>query len=164
MAKRDAPTRRVIDVEDGPKAMIDIDPDMVDFIIVRAREFDVKVPPAEAEPGSNPSDDKGVEIIEDDPDDMTQTELRDAIESLSDDAAHDLLAMFWIGRGDYTADEWNEARGQAIERGRGAEGGLAKYLMGEPNLGDFLEEGLSELGYFSTSDEVERKPSEDEEG
>ncbi len=164
MARPGTPKRRVIDVEEGPKAAIDIDPDVVDFIIVRAREFDVKVPPAEADPGSNPSDDKGVEIIEDDPDDLTATELRDAIDSLSDDAAHDLLAMFWIGRGDYTADEWNEARGQAIERGRGGAGGLAKYLMGEPNLGDFLEEGLSELGYFSTSDEVEKTSNQDDEG
>ena len=161
MAENKAPKKRVINVEDGPKVAIDIDPDLVDFIIVRAREYDVKVPPVEPDPGSNPTDDKDAEIIEDYPDDLTGTELRDAIDSLSDDAALDLLAMYWIGRGDYTPADWTEARGLAAERERG---GLAAYLMGDPNLGDFIEDGLSQLGYFSTSDEVERTPSEDDEG
>ena len=161
MAESNKPKKRVIDVEDGPLVDIDIDPDVVDFIIVRAREFDVKVPPAEPDPGSNPSDDKDIEILEDYPDDLTETELRDAIDSLSDDAAHDLVAMYWVGRGDFSPREWKAARGQSIEQRDRA--GIASYLMGEPNLGDFLEDGLSQLGYFSSSDEVEPAPGEDEE-
>ena len=162
MAKDIAPKKHVIDVEDGPRVAIDIDPEIVEFIVVRARAYDVKVPDANPDSGSNPTDDNDLSVLEDDPDDLTETELRDAIDSLSDDAAHDLVAMYWIGRGDYTPAEWNAARGQAIERGNRA--GLADYLLGEPNLGDFIEDGLSQLGYFSTTDDVEPSPAADEEG
>lgn len=159
MAEDTKPKKRIIDIADGPLAEIDIDPDVVDFIIARARAFDAKVPQTDPDAGSNPTDDNDLSILEDDPEDLTETELRDAIDSLSDDAAHDLVAMYYIGRGDFTAEEWKPARGQAIERGDRA--GLADYLLGEPNLGDFIEDGMSQLGYFSTSDEVEPAPGPD---
>ncbi len=146
----DAPKKHVIDVEDSTPVATDIDPTVVQFIILKAREFDVKVPPADPDPGSNPTDDADLEILEDYPDDTTEQELRDAIEGLSDDAAIDLVAMFWLGRGDFTAAEWQEARELAAER---VKADVAPYLMGEPNLGDFLEDGLDQLGLLSTTDE-----------
>lgn len=85
------------------------------------------------------------EIIEDYPSDQTESELRDAIDQLSQDAAIDLLAIFWVGRGDFSAAEWEEAREAAAERGTN----IGSYLMGEPNLGDLLEEGLTQLGYYT---------------
>lgn len=154
------PQRRVINIDDGPKIDLDIDPDMVDFIILRAREFDVKVPETDPDDGSNPTDDNDLSILEDDPDDLTETELRDAIDGLSDDAAHDLVALYWIGRGDFTPAAWKAARGQSIERADRAS--IASYLMGEPNLSDFLEDGMSQTGNYATSNEVERtSPDED---
>ena len=111
------PKRRVIDIDDGPKIDLDIDPDVVDFIIVRAREFDVKVPETDPDDGSNPTDDNDLSILEDDPDDLTETELRDAIDGLSDDAAHDLVALYWIGRGDFTPAEW-KAGARPVDRAR----------------------------------------------
>ena len=55
----------------------------------------------------------------------------------------------WIGRGDYAAEEWEEARTLARERNvRDA----ADYLLGIDMLGDMLEEGLDELG-LSLEDE-----------
>jgi hypothetical protein len=70
--------------------------------------------------------------------------LRDALGGLSDDAAIDLVAMFWIGRGDFSREEFAEARALAVER---AGEPVADYLLGEPALGDFVEEGLVALGY-----------------
>jgi hypothetical protein len=134
----------VIDVEDGTPIEIDLDPAIAEFIILRARAFDVKVPPVEPDPGSNAVDDGERGVIEDYPSDETETELRDAIEGLSEDAALDLVAVLWIGRGDFTAAEWGEARALAAEREMGD---VADYLMGEPSLGDFLEEGMTALGY-----------------
>jgi hypothetical protein len=139
-----SPKRHVIDVEDGTPIEIDLDPAIAEFIILRARAFDVKVPPVEPDPGSNAVDDGERGVIEDYPSDETETELRDAIEGLSEDAALDLVAVLWIGRGDFTAAEWGEARALAAEREMGD---VADYLMGEPSLGDFLEEGMTALGY-----------------
>jgi hypothetical protein len=139
------PPRRTINVEDAASVPLVMEPAVVEFIIQKARAFDVKVPPVEPDPGSNPADDDEREIIEDYPSDQTETELRDAIEQLGQDEAIDLLALFWVGRGDFSAAQWEEAREMAAQRGRN----LAAYLMGEPILGDLLEEGLTALGYYS---------------
>lgn len=136
--------RRVIDAEEPAPVALDIDPAAVEFIIFKARAFSGKVPPVEPDPGSNPGDDDERGIIEDYPSDQTETELRDAIEQISEDAAIDLLAIYWLGRGDFAPDEWQDARTLAIERARAD---ISSYLMGDPELGDFLEEGLIDLGY-----------------
>jgi hypothetical protein len=134
----------VVDIEDDTPLELDIDPAIVEFIILKARAFDVKTAPVEPDPGSNPTDDGERGVLEDYPSDPTEAELRGAIEQLSDDAANDLVAILWIGRGDFTRAEWAEAKVMAAERNGKS---IADYLMGEPNLGDFLEEGISALGY-----------------
>jgi hypothetical protein len=120
-----------------------INRDTIAFIIVKAREFDAKVEPVEPDPGSNAADDAEREILEDYADDATFAELREAIEDLNEDDVVDLIAIAWIGRGDFDRDEWEEARALARERHRGRS---ASYLLGMPALGDYIEEGLAELG------------------
>ena len=123
---------------------IDIDLDTLGFIIVKAREFDVKVPSEEPDPASNAADDGGDAILSDNPDDATQTELRAAIDNLNDDEVGDVIALAWLGRGDYDEKGWGEARTLAREQ---REEHASDYLLGMPALGDYLEEGLSMLGY-----------------
>jgi hypothetical protein len=136
--------KHVIDVEDEKTVELNLDPAIAEFIILKARAFDVKVPPVEPDPGSNATDDGERGVLEDYPSDQTEQELRDAIEGLPDEAAIELVALLWVGRGDFTASEWPDALALANERARHD---IAPYLMGEPSLGDFLEEGLTELGY-----------------
>lgn len=124
--------------------MLNIDSETVSYIIVKAREFDEQVAPEEPDPGSNPADDKMVEVLEERPDDPTYEELMSALESLNEDQLLDLVALLWIGRGDYESDEWEEARSEA-EAIRDKH--IPTYLVGTPLLGDYLEEGLSKLGY-----------------
>ena len=128
---------------------IEIDPELVVFIITKAREYDEKVAPHEDEADEDDED----EILEDFPEDATSAELKAAIDDLSEDAAVDLVAMVWIGRGDFTAAEWEEAREQARERSQGT---TASYLMAIPDLGDLLEEGFTELGYSPEEYEIGR--------
>ena len=130
--------------EDVKPVAINIEPSKVCFIIVKAREFDAKVDPVEPDPGSNETDDGEREILEDYADDPTFEELRGAIEILNEDEAVDLVALAWVGRGDFTRIEWAQA--QALAR-TSRSGPAAAYLMGMPALGDYLEEGLAELGY-----------------
>ena len=134
-------------------ADLTISPETVCYIIVKAREFDVKVEPADPDSGSNPTDDKGVDVLEDLTDDPTFEEVSSALGTLNEDETLDLVALAWIGRGDYTSEDWREAREQAREiplKDR------PRYLLGTPLLGDFLEEGLSELGYSCEDYEIER--------
>lgn len=123
---------------------LNINTEKVGFIILKAREFDAKVDPVEPDPGSNPTDDAESAILEDYEDDPTLEELRGAIDSLDDDEIIDLIALAWVGRGDFDRNEWLSARRLARERHRPRS---ADYLVGMPALGDYLEEGLAVLGH-----------------
>jgi len=141
------------DNPDDTPIELNISSEKVCFIIVKAREFDVKVEPVEPDPGSNPADTGEREVIEDYADDPTAAELREAIDDLNEDEVTDLIAMAWLGRGDFGVREWPEARRLAAERHRRHS---ANYLMGIPNLGDFLEEGFTQLGHSCEDFEIGR--------
>ncbi|MGQ7793706.1 DUF3775 domain-containing protein [Faunimonas sp. B44] len=128
-----------------------ISPDKVCYIIARAREFDAKVEPVDTASASNPADDTNIDVLEDNADDPTLQELSGAIAGLNEDETVDLIAISWIGRGDFEADELEEARQLANERHRR---NSARYLTGMPLLGDYLEEGLSALGFGCEDSEM----------
>jgi Protein of unknown function (DUF3775) len=130
-----------------------ISPEKVCFVIVKAREFDAKDEMTEPDPGSNPSDDKGIEILEDHEDDPVLEELTSFIDSLSVDEQVDLVTLMWLGREDYTAEDWPSVREEAA---RAHNEHTAEYLLGTPLLGDLLEEGLSMLGYSCGDYEINR--------
>jgi hypothetical protein len=130
--------------EPPPAIDIKISAEKVCFIAVKAREFDVKVEPVEPDPASNPADDAEREVLEDYAGDLTLQELQQAIADLNDEETIDLIAIAWVGRGDFDRDDFESARILAAERHRS---NSAPYLTGIPSLGDFLENGLSELGY-----------------
>jgi Protein of unknown function (DUF3775) len=120
-----------------------ISTEKVCFIIVKAREFDVKDAVTEPDPGSNATDDGEAAVLEDHSDDPVQQELTAFINALSEDEQIDLVALTWLGRDDYEASDWATVRDEAArEHNRRT----ASYLLGMPLLADFLEEGLSMLG------------------
>jgi hypothetical protein len=120
-----------------------ISTEKVCFIIVKAREFDVKDAVTEPDPGSNATDDGELAVLEDHPDDPVQQELTSFINALTEDEQIDLVALAWLGRDDYEASDWASVRDEAArEHNRRT----ASYLLGMPLLADFLEEGLSMLG------------------
>lgn len=124
--------------------MLTLPLEKIAFIITKAREFDAETAPVDVESGSNPADDGERDILEEDPGNPTEQELEDAIAALSELERTELLALMWLGRGDYSKDEWREALLQASELHDEKE---PAYLIGTPLLGDYLEEGLSQLGY-----------------
>ena len=134
----------VFKVEDAEPVELNISPAKVCDIISKARMFDVKVEPAEPEP----VDTEDQDVLEDYPGDPSAAELREVIDDLNDDEVVDLIALAWVGRGDYSRDDWEEARALAVERHRRHS---ANYLMGMPMLSDYLEEGLTALGYSCES-------------
>jgi hypothetical protein len=120
------------------------------FIIVKAREFDEKVAPSDPDSGSNPSDDKEVDVLEAG-DDATLQELEGALTALNEDEQLDLVGLMWLGRGEFGT--FAEARQQAANM---TDKHIPHYLIGTPQLGDYLEEGLAALGISLESFEIGR--------
>ena len=132
------------------EAPLTISPEKVCFLIIKAREFDAKDEVTEPDPGSNPSDDRDVSVLEEHADDPVLEEVTSLINSLSEDEQIDLVALMWLGREDYSAGDWQPVREEAS---RAHNDRTAEYLM---LLGDFLEEGLSKLGYSCEEFEIDR--------
>ena len=118
-----------------------ISPEQAFYIIVKAREFDEQVESTDPDSGSNPADDREVDVLEEDADDPIQEELEEALDALNVDEQLDLLALTWLGRGEYSS--FAEAREEASDM---RDKHITDYLIGTPKLGDFLEEGLAQLG------------------
>jgi len=114
------------------------------FVVVKAREFDVKDVVTDPGDASNASDDSMISVLEDHGDDPVAAELRGFIGALDEDEQIDLVALAWLGRGDGTIDDWPELRAEAA---RAHNKRTASYLLGMPLLADHLEDALSQFGY-----------------
>jgi hypothetical protein len=137
---------------DAIKIELSIDPEKAFYILMKAREFEEKTEASDLEEGSNPTDDKDVAVLEDNPEDATEEELTSALEALNEDEQLDLIALTWVGRGDFSIDEWDAAREQAQNV---THKHTPLYLKATPLFSDYLEDGLSQAGF--DLDEFERK-------
>jgi hypothetical protein len=135
--------------------------DKVAFIILKAREYDVKEGDSDPDEGSNPTDDGNADVLEDQADDPVREELVGAIRELNDDERMRLVALAWLGRGTYDLGEWKDAVATAkSEHSRRT----AEYLLTLPLLGDYLEDGLAmfDEGIVDTDDTREGVDAENE--
>ena len=75
--------------------------------------------------------------------DMTgaEAQLDGLLEAMSEDETADLVALLWVGRGDFDPEDWEEARATALE-----EADAASTLKASPHLADHLEAGLEAMG------------------
>ncbi|HEX4105117.1 MAG TPA: DUF3775 domain-containing protein [Rhizomicrobium sp.] len=140
---------------------LDIPTDKLGFIILKAREYDVKESDSDPDEGSNATDDDNLDVLVDKPDDPVREELLGAIRELSEEERVQLVALAWLGRGTYDLAEWRTALDTARSEHRKR---TAEYLLGLPLLGDYLEDGLSMFGegIVDDSDRREGLDSEDE--
>jgi hypothetical protein len=140
---------------------LDIPTDKLSFIILKAREFDVKESDSDPDEGSNPTDDGNTDVLTDNGDDPVREELLGAIRELPEDERFQLVALAWLGRGTYEMSEWHTALDTARNEHRKR---TAEYLLGLPLLGDYLEDGLAMFddGIVDDTDEREGLDSEDE--
>jgi Protein of unknown function (DUF3775) len=126
------------------RTMLKIPLEQLAFIVEKAREFDAETAPVDADPGSHPDDDDDRAILEDTCDNPTRQELVAALEALDDEQRTEILALLWLGRGDFDVAEWHDAMVQAREIRNEHE---IAYLIGTPLLADYLEEAISALGF-----------------
>lgn len=65
--------------------------------------------------------------------------LKERLAALPPEARHELLAVLWIGRGDYAANQWEEALTEAQRR---SDAGDVDYVAERGPLHDYLIKGL----------------------
>lgn len=123
-------------------------------IIDKLREYDslnlLKESGDEWDEASNPLDGEDVDVLHDRENqyefDPVLQELHAHIDELPEDQQIDLVALAWLGRDNYAADDWPAVREEAV---RGHNARTAAYLLGSPLAADFLQEGLATLGFSS---------------
>jgi hypothetical protein len=122
-----------------------INPITICFLIDKAREFHAKEEVVIPEPPLSPGDDDiGSMVLADHADDPTYEEFSAAVEDLEPDQQTALVALMWLGRGDFSVDQWDSALEEAR---RSWTPRTADYLLSTPLVADYLAEGLSLLGY-----------------
>ena len=123
---------------------LELNPDTVCFLIDKAREFHAKEEVVIPDTPGSPTEDWALQVLADHVDDATYQEFRATVNDLEPDQQHQLVALLWLGRGDYDIAEWDEA---VTEARRLSNRRTAEYLIAHPMLADYLEEGLAELDY-----------------
>jgi hypothetical protein len=124
--------------------MLDLNPEIVCAIIAKAREFHAKEAVVIPEEPGESSGDWARQVLADHEGDLTLQELVATINGLEPDQQINLVALMWIGRGDFDASEWDDALQQARDMWTPH---TAEYLLARPLVADFLEEGLVSLDY-----------------
>ena len=108
-------------------------------LIDLAREFQAKEEVVFPEVPSNPSDDWALQVLADHSDDFNVAEFNSIVNEMSERQRSELVALMWVGRGDFSIEEWEDAVDEAL-------GDFsiraAAYVLAHPMVSDHLEEGM----------------------
>lgn len=143
----------MMSLENEINAMLPIHQEKINFIISVAREYHegsqamVNEELAEGHNSDTYTEHSLAEIVnnykaEDHAQDSAYNELKGAIDTLNEEEQYNLIALMWIGRGTYSADEFEIAVQDARTTNNKYTTG---YLIEMPLLPDYLEEGLTQL-------------------
>lgn len=126
------------------RSTLNLNPEIVCSFVEKAREFHAQEDVVIPEVAGSPTDDWALQALASHGDDPTYLELKYTIDALEPDQQITMVALMWLGRGDYSPDEWEEAWREA---GANWNARTAEYLIATPLVADYLEEGLAQLGY-----------------
>lgn len=124
--------------------MFNLNNDIVCNIITRAREIDTENDMYLPGDPSSPQTEYEIDVLAEDTENLTGQELKDIINDLEPDQQKELVALFFVGRGDFDKDQWADALKAAHDVPPQSR---ADFLISKPMLADFLAEGLSKFGY-----------------
>lgn len=124
--------------------MLNINPETVRFIISKAHEFQTDDGEPLGEDTLNPLNSELFDIPVVNNESTTSLEFSSTISDLEPDQQQAVVALMWLGRGDFSIDEWEDALDQARSSWTLH---TADYLLSTPLLADYLEEGLAMHGY-----------------
>ncbi|MTW23091.1 DUF3775 domain-containing protein [Allochromatium palmeri] len=121
-----------------------INPESLCQIIEKAREFQAKEDVVLPDTPDSPLEDWALQMLTDHSEDLSLSEMTLAIGEMSQRQRAELVALMWLGRGDYGIEDWETAVDDAIgDYSLNA----AAYLLAHPMVADDLQEGLIAHGY-----------------
>ena len=124
---------------------LELSHDIVTGIIDRVRTFNEQDDVTPLEDETEPDiDDVSLagQMIDRYGSDPIYQQLKATIEDLEPDQQISLVALTWVGRGDYGVDEWDDAIEHAQESWNDH---TADYLIGTPLLAEYLSEALDQI-------------------
>jgi hypothetical protein len=121
---------------------LELDRGIIQIVIDKAQQFHAKEEVTFPEDLMSPTEDWAMQVLADHADDPVVLELTSTIDSLEPEQQVALVALMWVGRGDYAVTEWDEALAQARDRWNGR---TAEYLIGTPLVADYLGAGLEQF-------------------
>jgi hypothetical protein len=92
----------------------------------------------------NSADDWALQMLADHAGNFVFDEFKATVNDLDPDQQQEVIALMWLGRGEYSTEEWNAAVQTARENWTE---NSAEYLIAHPMVADHLLEGLNMLGY-----------------
>lgn len=108
-------------------------------LIDLAREFQAKEQVVFPDTTESSGDDWAMQMLADHASDPTLAEFQGIVEDMGERQRAELVALMWVGRGDYSVEEWEDAVDEAL-------GDFsiraAEYVLAHPMVSDHLEEGL----------------------
>ncbi len=124
---------------------LDLNRDIIEGIIDKAREFNERDDVTPFEEESEPEIDDvewAGQMTDRYGEDPIYQQFKAMIEDLEPDQQITIVALMWIGRGDYEPGEWEDAREYATDAWTDH---TADYLIGTPLLADYLDEALEQV-------------------
>ncbi|MDJ0940371.1 MAG: DUF3775 domain-containing protein [Woeseiaceae bacterium] len=119
---------------------LELNRETVQFLIDKAHEFHEREEVTFPDEPENPNEDLALQMSEDFSDDPYYGEIKSTVEDLEPDQQITLVALMWVGRGDYSLGEWADALAHAQDSWNTH---TADYLIGTSLVADYLTEGLS---------------------
>jgi hypothetical protein len=124
--------------------MLDINPETVCRLAELARVFHAQEEVVIPEEPDDPSGDWPTQILAGHAGDSFLEEFRGIVTDLEPDQQQQVVALLWLGRGDFSLEEWPDAVQQATDNWNE---NTADYLIAHPLLPDYLSDGLEQHGY-----------------
>jgi Protein of unknown function (DUF3775) len=124
--------------------MLLINKSIVCNIIKKATTIDIAQDILPEEDNSNLSDVEWKQAMAEYQDDESYSELKNLIDDLEPDQQQDIIALMYVGRGDFEKSEWKAALKQARTI---PAGNCADYLISKKMMPDYLSEGLARFDF-----------------
>jgi hypothetical protein len=124
--------------------LIETNPQVVCNLIELAREFHAQQNVTIDDEPEGLGHDPEASFLEAHASDPILDEFRSVIADLAPQEQQQVVALLWLGRGDYELDEWNDAVEYAADAWTPS---TADYLIAHPMLAEYLTIGLEQHGH-----------------
>mgnify|MGYP000506825961 CR=1 FL=1 len=124
--------------------MLNMNPEIICLLIDKVRGFQVQEEVVIPEEADSPAEDWARQALAAHASDLTYLEAKSVIDDLEPDQQITLVALMWLGRGDYDLSDWDTVVADAVVAHNNY---TAEYLLATPLMPSYLEEGLSLHGH-----------------